>query len=191
MLLPHIEQGALYNSIDFNVGTAVGANQTAIRQPIPFWRCPSDSGPSEILAFLSDNSTVPVATGNYAGVEPVLDEFSSTKFGDVIDGLSQTLFIGERVFQPSIAGGLEYTSSWAGQVATDTEMLNQSIPHVEATATSPINFSLNYPQCFSSRHTGGAQFTFGDGSTRLLSENMDADVFEALGTPAGGETVSF
>lgn len=36
-------------------------------------------------------------------------------------------------------------------------------------------------------HTGGAQFTMGDGSVRFISENIAFSVFIALATPAGGE----
>ncbi len=38
-------------------------------------------------------------------------------------------------------------------------------------------------------HTGGAQFTLGDGSVRLISESTALSVFIALATPAGGETI--
>ncbi len=191
MLLPHVEQGVLYDTIDFHSGTAVGANRDVIRQPVPFWRCPADPAPATISVVLAGVGSIPVAAGNYCGVEPVLAAMSHTRFRDVTDGLSQTLFIGERVYQPGEFGRPEFTSSWAGQVATETEMVNQSIPHLEAVANIPINTALNFPQAFTSRHAGGANFAFGDGSTRLLNETMDADVFQALGTPDGGETVSF
>ncbi len=191
MILPQLEQEALYNTIDFDIGTAVGPNQDVIRQPVPFWRCPADPAPATISVDLPGIGAIPVAAGNYCGVEPVLAEMSHTRFRDVTDGLSQTLFIGERVYQPSEFGRPEFTSSWAGQVATETERINQSIPHLEAVAANPINAALNFPQAFTSRHAGGANFAFGDGSTRLLNETMDADIFQALGTPSGGETVSF
>ncbi|MGD9856934.1 MAG: DUF1559 domain-containing protein [Planctomycetaceae bacterium] len=191
MLLPGIEQTALYDAVDFHIGTAVGSNQPLIRQPVPLWRCPADIAPTEISVTLSGVGAIPVAAGNYCGVDPVLGAMSTTRFRDVSDGLSQTLFVGERVYQASEAGRPEFTSSWVGQIATATEMDNHSIPHLPATEHSRINASLNFPQCFSSRHTGGAQFAFGDGSAKLLNQSMDLDVFRALGTPRGGEAVSF
>jgi prepilin-type N-terminal cleavage/methylation domain-containing protein len=191
MLLPQIEQSALYNSIDFHVGTAVGANRDVIRQPVPFWQCPADTAPVEISVSMSNGDQVFIASGNYCGVEPMLAAMSAMRMRDMTDGASQTLIIGERVYQPSLAGSFEFTSSWAGQAATETEISPQSIPHLEATESTAINLALDFPQCFSSRHTGGSQFTFGDGATKLLNESMDVGVFEALGTPSGGEAVSF
>jgi prepilin-type N-terminal cleavage/methylation domain-containing protein/prepilin-type processing-associated H-X9-DG protein len=191
MILPHIEQQPLYDAIDFHTHSAVGANRDVLRQQVPLWLCPSDVSPVTVGVPLSGSETIQVAAGNYCGVEPVLGELSCTRLGDVYDGTSQTLFLGERVYQPSVAGSFEFTSSWVGSIATPLEVIPQSIPHLEASLNSAINLALDYPQCFSSRHAGGAQFAFGDGSARLLSENIDITVFEALGTPGGGESVSF
>ncbi len=38
-------------------------------------------------------------------------------------------------------------------------------------------------------HTGGAQFTMGDGAVRFISENIDFRTFISLATPSGGEVV--
>ena len=39
---------------------------------------------------------------------------------------------------------------------------------------------------FGSWHTGGAQFSLGDGSVRFLSENIDLVIYESLGKRADG-----
>jgi prepilin-type processing-associated H-X9-DG protein len=65
------------------------------------------------------------------------------------------------------------------------------VPYVFATHTRPINSSSTSPHCFSSRHPGGAQFAFGDGGVRFIADTIDANVFEALGSPNGGESVSY
>lgn len=40
---------------------------------------------------------------------------------------------------------------------------------------------------FGSYHVGGAQYAMGDGSVRFISENIDLNLYRALGTRAGGE----
>jgi prepilin-type processing-associated H-X9-DG protein len=38
-------------------------------------------------------------------------------------------------------------------------------------------------------HVGGSQFGFCDGSVRFISENINVDLFRALGSPQGGEII--
>jgi prepilin-type processing-associated H-X9-DG protein len=40
-----------------------------------------------------------------------------------------------------------------------------------------------------SRHPGGTNFAFGDGSVRTLKNTISLDVYRALGTRAGAEVV--
>jgi prepilin-type processing-associated H-X9-DG protein len=72
------------------------------------------------------------------------------------------------------------------------------------THTLPINWnklgSQNYPcgtsgfnvhhMPASSYHTGGANVCMGDGSVRFVSESINFDTWRAMGTRAGGESVS-
>jgi prepilin-type processing-associated H-X9-DG protein len=44
--------------------------------------------------------------------------------------------------------------------------------------------------CFSSPHPGGVQAGFADGHASFVSETLDRHVWSALGTRAGGETVT-
>ena len=43
---------------------------------------------------------------------------------------------------------------------------------------------------FGSQHAGGAQFLFGDGTVKFLSQNIDMGLYEALGSVNGNEAVS-
>jgi prepilin-type processing-associated H-X9-DG protein len=45
-------------------------------------------------------------------------------------------------------------------------------------------------RAFGSFHPGGINFAFGDGSVRTISRNVDLVMYAALGSCAGGETVS-
>jgi len=62
-------------------------------------------------------------------------------------------------------------------VYNDAELANCNV--------SPSDFTSN----FRSQHVGGAQFTLGDGSSRLISENIDQGIYNALATRSAGEVI--
>jgi prepilin-type N-terminal cleavage/methylation domain-containing protein/prepilin-type processing-associated H-X9-DG protein len=188
MILPQVDQGALYNTLDFNIGTAVGANRSRISTPIPLWKCASDPVETAIDVELSGHPNALVSTGNYAGVTAMLSAMSNVRFRDVTDGLSQTLMVGERIHQPRTSSSLAFTSSWIGMIAEVDLYVFNSIPYAPANELHPINRGSD---CFSSRHAGSAQFAFGDGSVRFLSAQIDSKIYTALGTAAGGDNASF
>lgn len=189
MILPHVEQAPLYHQIDFNLGTAVASNQAVIATPVSFWQCPSDVGPDRMTIFPVGRPPLEIASGNYCGVNGLLSEMSSKRLADVTDGTSQTLLLGERVVDESVNGSLPHTAGWFGQVAYSDGYEYRSIPHMAAFHAFPINGSLSSAQHFSSRHTGGASFCFADGSVHFVSQHIDSQLLESLGTPAGGETI--
>jgi prepilin-type N-terminal cleavage/methylation domain-containing protein/prepilin-type processing-associated H-X9-DG protein len=191
MLLPYVEQRPLWDLVDFHAQSAVGKNLQTIRHTVPLWRCLSDVSDVAAEVALPDGTTTEIATGNYCGVESILVEMDSRRARDVTDGLSQTLFIGERVNQIDNLPSQNFTSSWFGQLATPGGHTFHAIPHLQTSARWPLNVSLDFPQTFSSWHPGGVHFAFGDGAVRFLHELMDSSVYEALGTAAGGEPVSF
>lgn len=191
MILPMTDQAPLYSQIDFRLWTAEGSNETLLEQGLPVWRCPSDPTEDAIPVNIGSHPTVQVAAGNYCGVVGMLGPLSAVNFKAVTDGLSQTLMLGERVNQPLAPGNPPFTASWCGIIAKQDEYVFNSMPYTAASAGNPINRHLGGTQNFSSRHTGGAHFTFGDGSVKFLNETMDANIFQALGSPSGGEVVEF
>ena len=95
------------------------------------------------------------------------------------DGLSSTIFVGERA-----AKKMHY-STWAGMPAGDG-----CIPAIIA-GTFHAGFNNDgYSHGFSSNHAGGSNFLFGDGSCRFVSATIDVNTVKALATRDGGETVS-
>lgn len=187
MLLPYYDQVPLYSKIDFGAGTAVGANRALIGSQLGILRCPSDSQPDQMTVAIPNHPSARIATGNYVGSEGVLRAMSSVRFSFITDGLSQTLFLGERAFQASVNGSLDYTSSWCGIVSESDVYVFDSLPYVPPLASQRLNSSGAIS--FSSRHTGGVHFALADGSVRFLSENIDAELFRALGTGSGGEVI--
>lgn len=187
MVLPYYDQAALYSRINFNYGTAVGGNRAIIGSPLPFLQCPSDTQPGQIPVQIPGHPDAIVATGNYVGSEGVLRAMSDTRLSAVTDGLSQTLLVGERTFQPSLNGYCAYTSGWCGIISESDIYIFDSTPYVAAVASQRLNSPGS--TAFSSRHLGGVYFALCDGSARFVSENIDAQVFQSLGTPSGGEVI--
>ncbi len=183
MILPYLDQAGLYHLIDFSSNNAVGANRTAAGSVLSFWFCPSDTSPGRIMVHGDPGDSVEIAAGNYLGVESMLSEISAVRFSDVSDGLSATFLLSEHRYQHDETGK-ETTSSWVGRVTFQNYFVFDSVPHGQATALTPVNKSV-----FSSRHTGGAFFGFGDGSVHFISEHIDLTIYEALGTRSGGEIV--
>ncbi|PQO45816.1 DUF1559 domain-containing protein [Blastopirellula marina] len=116
---------------------------------------------------------------------------SSTRFADVRDGLSNTIFVSEVVdtggeVMGHYSGGCDRHAIFAGGADSNppTEMTEYLIA---AEGNDPINGGAE--EAAGSWHTGGANFCMGDGSVRFLSENMDMATYQGLSTRAGGETL--
>ena len=190
MALPFLEQNAIYEQINFGLGTGLGGNLPLIARSIPAFRCPSEIGPDFIHCVPISDPPFNLASGNYCGSEGVLSSMSSVRIAQITDGTSQTLLLGERIVQPGGPSSLAFTSAWCGQVAFAEEYELRSVPYLLPDPNHPINGSLNDPLCFGSRHPLGANFVLADGSCVFLNDSIDSKTFTALGTPDGGETVT-
>ncbi|HVJ85409.1 MAG TPA: DUF1559 domain-containing protein [Caulifigura sp.] len=73
-ILPQIDQGPVYNQLDFSSNCCMQTpvtpgeirNQAAVRTPLPFARCPSDLGP-QVASTLALDGIVQMAVTSYAG----------------------------------------------------------------------------------------------------------------------------
>lgn len=109
----------------------------------------------------------------------------SAAFRDITDGTSNTVVMGESVVNKASA---RYTPLW-GQAKH--VFFGRVIPHRSPTHVNNTRYKINQPSIttvswgnerpyawvFSSKHEGGAQFLFGDGSVHFLSENIDWNTF--------------
>jgi prepilin-type N-terminal cleavage/methylation domain-containing protein len=104
---------------------------------------------------------------------------SRVTLGQVTDGLSYTLFVGER---RSTLGG----STWTGVIPDAAEPMARIVGVADHTPNHPTGHFDD----FSSYHTNGAHFLIGDGSVRWISQYIDLPVYWALATRCGGEPVN-
>ncbi|MDX1968201.1 MAG: DUF1559 domain-containing protein [Planctomycetaceae bacterium] len=179
--------------------TANPAVQALPKTTFSFYRCPSDTAPdvntkrewdAPYSAFFG-NQPVHLGTSNYVAVSGSRwstpedwivnqrDPFglfwgdSRVQFRDITDGLSNTFAIGERDWQ------LGWAANWVGQrnyVGTGIWGARQNLAILDVKINDPLlqpNGNPAVSRAFSSRHTGGAHFLFGDGRVTFISENIE------------------
>ena len=182
-LLPHLEQQAFYDRYDLRRGPFEEPNFAQLGVGFPVFLCPSDPYSAEIhTASLFDG--MQFGHTNYLGS---LDGGKSRgMFGfnrgvrerQVIDGLSSTIFVGERGV---VFDGESTQSWWAWGTAT------------VITATQPFQGGgYEIPQSaihWWSHHPAGAQFVFVDGSVHFLTYSIDPATFTSLGTKDARDAV--
>ncbi|MBX3436715.1 MAG: DUF1559 domain-containing protein [Planctomycetaceae bacterium] len=104
---------------------------------------------------------------------------SKVSIGQIADGTSNTLIVGERAIDPDKSWGWDATGTECDQwIGTGDPM---RAPRPDDTWANSIHFN--------SHHTGIAQFLVADGSVHALSYNINFATFQALGTRAGGEVI--
>ena len=191
-------------------------NRDALRTRYGVFRCPSDTGPDYHDTATSLGYTITLATGagdtglslsNYVvsnntknvrqrratngkdGTTGATGPFwmdSSCRIRDLLDGASNTLFLGERAYKSNSilmnAGMLFAVRDYNGLGPSAQDITspswNQGIMAIAGSVHNGINPVLtavdqSVSQSYSSRHVGGVLFCFGDGRVAFLSENID------------------
>lgn len=103
---------------------------------------------------------------------------SRHRFRDILDGLSQTLMVGER---NSRLGG----SIWHGVIHD----ANEPAARVIGAADHPPSDPIGHFEDFSSYHPDGAHFVLSDGSVKFITRFIDMKVYHALTTRANKEVI--
>ncbi|MGE0759006.1 MAG: DUF1559 domain-containing protein [Pirellulaceae bacterium] len=211
LLLPQIDQQAFYGQLQWGVpwnedGTA---NEWACAQYLSIYRCPSalapwhltvngipDRVPCTYLACTSGLAARESGPGPLVGTPEADGLFTvdhTTRLADILDGTSNTVALGETIFDYIPAGtdhyGLtQFIDHW--QIGT-TEGLDNEISESMGSTAVPLNayrrdglFVEDIELSFSSRHVGGAALLFADGHVRFVGESIQANIWSALGTRA-------
>jgi prepilin-type N-terminal cleavage/methylation domain-containing protein/prepilin-type processing-associated H-X9-DG protein len=209
-LLPYLEQSNLYQKINLMQPLE---SQAAIQQIVKVYLCPSDPVPH--TPFAVTNSTYGTicnaAPSSYAATvgsdasevdDPdgngVFYRNSRTRFADITDGTSNTTFLGDRAWSDS-------NGIWAGIPTNAVTRPGPANPWQSTTGSGQclvlvhnnwINIKTDADgglDDFSSKHSGGVNLLFGDGSVRfvrsIFGDGPARYGFWAMGTRAGGEAV--
>lgn len=208
-ILPYVGQNAVWDQaeIDYRSGSPTFLNHRGLRTNIATFSCPSnpDSGKlnwTHEHLLVASTDYVGVNGTNYREKDGVFYLDSATRSSDVTDGLSNTLFIGERPPSSDFWFGWWYAGyGQAGSGSPDMLLgvseLNDTgalaeVNHLGGCDPGPYSFQRGNrnQQChvlhFWSHHPGGGHFALGDGSVQFIAY-ADGEVMNQLATRSGGE----
>jgi prepilin-type N-terminal cleavage/methylation domain-containing protein/prepilin-type processing-associated H-X9-DG protein len=209
-ILPYIEQENLYRQINFNMPVQT---QTAIQNAVPVFFCPSDLC-SEAPFAVVDAAFTPICqmgASSYAATvgsdasevddlkcDGVFYRNSRVRLVEIRDGTSNTVFIGDRAWADT-------QGTWAGIPTGAITRAGETNPWQSTTGPGHclvlvhnnwINIKTDADgglDDFSSKHTGGVNLLFGDGSVRFIhsitTDGPERYIFWAMGTRVGGEPI--
>jgi prepilin-type N-terminal cleavage/methylation domain-containing protein/prepilin-type processing-associated H-X9-DG protein len=193
-VLPYIEQLSTFQRFDFSVGVDDPANKAPGNVLINSLNCPSTWAPpgppgQTTYAGCHHDVEAPIDIDNNG----VLFLNSSIRDRDIRDGLSNTVFVGEHTDQVDGLGwasGTRATLRNAGSVINslaNVPLRRGVAPAPPAAAPASPDAQVLYVGGFNSSHPGVANFAFGDGAVRSLSQNINPAVFKNLANRADGE----
>jgi prepilin-type N-terminal cleavage/methylation domain-containing protein/prepilin-type processing-associated H-X9-DG protein len=205
MILPRLEQQALYDQFEWNAPLWGPQNERPRKTHLAAFLCPSDPNSEGEFVMMGDDE---FAMGCYVGSfgPGDMDEFqedrrgmfsrnSFTRTRDVRDGLSNTMMVGERIngpFRGTTAHGVHvtYETTWSGAVREITDFSDDHGHMVLFQAGHTPNHELSDDRDVSAPHPHGAHFLMADGSVRFVEETIDADLYQGMSTIAGFEPES-
>jgi prepilin-type N-terminal cleavage/methylation domain-containing protein/prepilin-type processing-associated H-X9-DG protein len=205
-ILPYLEESSL--AIDLRREIIDPIHSRARVTSLPIFRCPSDSVEQPIFAVgeASGNELTQLAFANYVGVAGTFEvsAFPDTGTGvllrnrkiriqEITDGTSHTIMVSERASRQSPQ------TTWVGAV-TNVEVPPKNSSYeaegppvlvltntgVAADGRVPNN-GLGHVEDSNSEHSQGVHLMFADGSVQAINDDIDPDVWVALGTRGGGD----
>jgi prepilin-type N-terminal cleavage/methylation domain-containing protein/prepilin-type processing-associated H-X9-DG protein len=209
--LPYMEQDALYRAANIDKNTFL-QSQTYLTTPIKSFFCPSDNArdntPDTTRANLQGQ---PIAMSNYKGVtgacwcygdfvincnspsncnglnggdgmfnrDDANNPTHPASLAQVPDGTSNTFLVGEDIPSLNAHCAWPYANGSLGTCAIP--------PNIMKPDSGDIYTGWPYIYSFRSRHAGGLQFAFADGSVHFISESIAITTYRALATRNRGE----
>ena len=236
LLLPNVEQKPLYDAINFSLPTWVPDNSTAATVTLSVFNCPSANNPSPTCPMVDASQTLlPVANQYFAranyqynmgwndtSISPANTNYddpvkgcngpiyrnSGIKFAGVTDGLSNTVFAGEKspfladaTWVGIVPGYRHFAYNAFASAGTGGIGVNYDYPGAIVAAHSgpslyespvvihPPNSPLGHTDEMYSLHPGGANVLLGDGSVHFIKESINLRVWQALNSRNGGEVI--
>ena len=175
------------------------------RVPTSYRACAGSNIWSDDMSTLSRGGSLVPAGAQALEEHPLNGIFygdSKTTFGDILDGTSKTILLGESYTDPEYVKdgqGMDYwlfgspqTGGWkiGGKGGTEySEGLGSTGPRMNSRLDVTIPGTI-MEMSFGSYHPAGAMFGFADGSVRFLPEDINWVVYQGMGSRSGREVVS-
>ncbi|MEX1041983.1 MAG: DUF1559 domain-containing protein [Pirellulaceae bacterium] len=210
-LLPYVEQGNIYDGINFLASPNDASNAVVITTVIPTALCPSSpqppinndpSLPNQATSSYAASAGAMLAIPSKCGFSPEEGVFVHERgfnFTHITDGLSNTILVGEvqwRIGSYSDGQAMRNTQHFYGGfvngawfsfddpcgtgtgTADSDYRRTYAVMRTAAEAMNHVDLTANAwwdtaHHNFGSTHPGGAQFVFGDGSVRFISEHVE------------------
>jgi prepilin-type N-terminal cleavage/methylation domain-containing protein len=218
LMLPYLEQTPLYNQVNFNLATDIadwkglGTNNpnplgqsATISQKLPIFRCPSDAdyqepytqnqswGPMYLISNAWRVSYGFVHDYNEYWGQPSYNQWDTPKksafgfngaatFAAITDGTSSTMLMIETPFK-------KYGCACFGPFLHAYVHTHVILPIERGINENYAGSGMPYAWGAGSKHVGGCQAVFGDGSVRFLSENINRNTLTGLVSIAGREVL--
>lgn len=209
LILPHMEEGAVADSIDQSLEATDAANATAAAAVrLGVFVCPTDAPPAT-FDVTSSAGTISLPSSNYAAIlgwnnvsteagqgNGVYFRNSAIRLHEITDGTSKTICIGERKHVHAFLGAapVAANTTWYAAVPgverpagmSSMPMMKEGpgslvLGHVGQGAMGKTPNHTNHIVHYSSGHPGGVVFLLCDGSTHFIRDDIEYATFRDLG----------
>jgi prepilin-type N-terminal cleavage/methylation domain-containing protein/prepilin-type processing-associated H-X9-DG protein len=202
-ILPYCEMRNHYNHFNLRLSLYETQNLTTRTMLVSSFLCTSDTGPDRGMkneamtnyAACHNDTEAPIDAKNNG----VFFLNAALRYEDIPDGSSQTIFVGEKLNDGSGQGWASGTRASLRNMGTGINSpINvpgaspQDIAQELAGDPDLAKITLGSPSFvggFASRHPGGADFAFGDGSVHFLKNSSGGGILKLLANRHDGETI--
>ena len=190
-ILPQLDNQVVFNKVDFNESIYAKVNSNVQSWSPEIFKCASANFAAGQTSYAGsyNDVEVPIDVDNNG----VLFLNSSVTWDDMIDGRSNTLYVGEKSMFGSLTSGIPV--SWASGTLASLRNASAPLTLTELVAqvnappgTEPAN-SLLQVGSFSSPHTACMNILLGDGAVRSVRNDIDRGILQRLANRKDTEVV--